>query len=284
MPAGQIRMPVVAGQFYEGNTTALERQIDQCYLGPLGPGAAPKVNADGPREILGLVCPHAGYVFSGSTAAHAYAALAADGEPEVVVVIGLKHSALHGGSAAQTAGAWRTPLGDAQIAGDVAAEIAGKLPNFATDADAFAGEHSLEVQVPFLQDLYEEGLRFVPVMMAGQDLFSAEAVADAIAGSLRGVDAVIVASTDMTHYEAPDTARRQDRLLIERIEAMDVEGLVRTRQERNISMCGIGPVVAMMLAAQMLGATAAQTLAYSTSGDVIPSEQVVGYLAAKVTR
>jgi len=277
-------MPVVAGQFYEGNATALERQVDERYLSPLGPGVAPKVDADGPREIVGLICPHAGYVFSGPTAAHAYAALATDGEPEVVIVIGPKHSPLHGGSAVQIAGAWRTPLGDARIASNVAAAIAGKLPDFATDANAFAGEHSLEVQLPFLQDLYEEDLRFVPVMMAGQDLFTAQAVADAVADSLRGLDAVIVASTDMTHYETPDTARRQDRMLIERIEAMDAEGLVRTRQQRNISMCGVGPVAAMMMAAQKLGATAAQTLAYSTSGDVMPSDQVVGYLAAKVTR
>lgn len=283
MPTGQVRMPVVAGQFYENSAIALERQIDQCYLGPLGPGVAPKVNAGGPREIVGLVCPHAGYVFSGPTAAHAYAALAADGEPEVVVVIGLKHSPLHGGSAVQTAGAWRTPLGDAQIASDVAAAIASKLPDFATDADAFAGEHSLEVQLPFLQDMYEDNLRFVPVMMAGQDLFTAQAVADAVADSLQGLDAVIVASTDMTHYETPDTARRQDRLLIDRIEAMDAEGLLRTRQERGISMCGVGPVTAMMMAAETLGATTATALAYSTSGDVMPSEQVVGYLAAKVT-
>lgn len=276
-------MPVVAGQFYEGNAAALERQVDQCYLDPLGPGAAPRVNTDGPREIVGLVCPHAGYVFSGPTAAHAYSALADDGDPEVVVLIGLKHSALHGGSAVQTAGAWRTPLGDAQITGDVADAIADRLPDFATTPDAFAGEHSLEVQVPFLQDLYEEGLRFVPVMMADQDLFTAQAVADAVAGALQGVDAVIIASTDMTHYKAPDVAAQQDRMLIERIEAMDAEGLVRTRQERDISMCGVGPVAAMMLAAQTLGATSAQTLAYSTSGDVMPSDQVVGYLAAKVT-
>ncbi|HUS80496.1 MAG TPA: AmmeMemoRadiSam system protein B [Armatimonadota bacterium] len=284
MKPGQVRMPVVAGQFYEGGATSLTRQIEQCYLSPLGPGRLPAVNRDGPRRIVGLVSPHAGYFFSGPTAAHGYSALGADGQPGVIVIVGLNHGRLGHASAVQTAGAWRTPLSDAVVDHEVAARIAEPLKGFSTDASAFAGEHSLEVQLPFLQDLYEEVLRFVPVMMAAQDLFTAEAVGHAIAAGLEGRDAAIVASTDMTHYESPDTARRQDRLLIERIEAMDHEGLISTQQARGISMCGVGPVAAMLIAAKALGATQARTLAYSTSGDVMPSPQVVGYLSAVVTR
>lgn len=284
MPQTQVRMPVVVGQFYEAGAMALERQIDGCYLSPLGPRAEPKVNPVGPRRIVGLVSPHAGYVFSGPTAAHGFAALAADGEPEVVVVIGLNHGRMGSASAVQTAGAWRTPLGDAPIAPDVADQIAAALPDFQTSPASFRGEHSIEVQLPFLQDLYGEDLRFVPVMMAAQDLLSAEAVGAAVAAALQGRDAVLIASTDLTHYEAPDVARRQDQLLIERIEALDPEGLIRTQQARSISMCGVGPVAAMLIAARALGATAAEALAYSTSGDVMPSRQVVGYLSAKVVR
>ncbi|MCD6360881.1 MAG: AmmeMemoRadiSam system protein B [Armatimonadetes bacterium] len=284
MPQTQVRMPVVAGQFYEAGTVALERQIDECYLSPIGPGKLPAVNPAGPRAILGLISPHAGYVFSGPTAAHGFAALAEDGQPEVIVVLGLNHGRMGLASAVQTSGVWRTPLGDAVIAEDVAADIATRLPDFQTTVTAFAGEHSLEVQLPFLQDLYGDDLRFVPVMMGAQDLHSAEAVGAALAEALGGRNGVIVASTDMTHYEAPETARRLDRLLIERIEALDPEGLIRTQQARSISMCGVGPVAAMLIATRALGATVAQTLAYSTSGDVMPSEQVVGYLSAKVVR
>lgn len=279
-----VRMPVVAGQFYEGSAVALERQIRDCYLHRLGPGKLPQVSPRGPRRMLGLVSPHAGYVFSGPTAAHGFAALAADGDPEVVVVVGLNHGRAGFHSAVQTEGAWRTPLGDAVIASEVAAALAQALPDFETSPLAFRGEHSLEVQLPFLQDLYEEDLRFVPVMMATQDLGAAERVGAALADALQGRDAVIVASTDMTHYESPETARRQDELLIERIEALDPVGLIRTQQTRGISMCGVGPVAAMLFAARALGGTSAHKLAYSTSGDVMPSSEVVGYLSAVVTR
>jgi len=284
MSSEEIRKPVVAGQFYEGSAGQLERQINGCYVSPLGPGHEPRVNRTGPREILGLISPHAGYVFSGATAAHGYAALAADGRPDVLVLIGLNHGRLRAGPAVQTSGAWRTPLGDAAIAEEVAEKIATALPEFSRGAHSFAGEHSIEVQLPFLQDLFEEDLRFVPVMMGAQDLFTAQKVAAAIAGALEGVDGVVVASTDMTHYEAPDKARIQDRMLIEHIEAMDAEGLVRTQQQRDISMCGVGPVAAMLIATQAMGAVQAETLSYSTSGDVMPSDRVVGYLSAKISR
>lgn len=280
----QVRMPVVAGQFYEANPVALERQIQECYLHRLGPGRLPELAPHGPRRIVGLVSPHAGYVFSGPVAAHGFAALAADGEPEVVVVVGLNHGRMGLHPAVQTAGAWRTPLGDVPIASDVAQLIAAALPDFETSPAAFRGEHSLEVQLPFLQYLYEQDLRFVPVMMADQDLRAAETVGAALATALQGRDAVIVASTDMTHYESPQTALRQDQLLIERIEALDPAGLIRTRQVHGISMCGVGPVAAMLFAARALGATGARMLAYATSGDVMPSYEVVGYLSAVVTR
>jgi len=284
MPAGPVRKPAVAGKFYAGSLSELTAQIEECFLGPLGPGTLPECDSRGPREIAGLVCPHAGYVFSGPTAAHAYLALADDGCPEVLVVIGLNHG--RGGfvSAVQTEGAWQTPLGQVPIEGAIAAAIASALPDFETDPRALTGEHSLEVQLPFLQYIYEEALMFVPVMMAAQDFGAARTVGQAVAAALEGRDAVVIASTDMTHYQSPATARQQDALLIRRIEALDPEGLIAERDARRISMCGAGPVAATLVAAEALGATNVESLSYSTSGDVMPSDQVVGYYAAAIRR
>ncbi|MEA3402093.1 MAG: AmmeMemoRadiSam system protein B [Armatimonadota bacterium] len=280
----EVRRPVVAGQFYAGTSTELMRQIEECFTHRLGPGALPEVRDEGPRRILGVISPHAGYVFSGATAAHGYDALAADGMPDVFVVVGLNHGRGGLSSAVQTSGAWETPLGTVPIAEEVAGEIAGRLPDFSFDPQDMAMEHSLEVQLPFLQYLYEEHLMFVPVMMSDQDLDSARAVGRALANALADLDAVIIASTDMTHYEQASSAKRKDNLLIQRIEALDAEGLVRERQSRGISMCGVGPVAATIIAATALGATEVESLAYSTSGDVMPAEQVVGYYSAVIRR
>ncbi|MBD3291977.1 MAG: AmmeMemoRadiSam system protein B [Armatimonadia bacterium] len=279
-----IRKPAVAGQFYPASPTELRRQIEASFKDGLGPGHLPEVIDSGPREIVGAVSPHAGYPFSGHTAAHAYDALAVDGRPDVAVVVGVNHGrgGLH--SAVQTSGCWRTPLGDLMVAEDVAEKIAAALPDFKTNAEAFRAEHSLEVQLPFIQYVYEESLLFVPVMMAGQDIDAARAVGNAIAEALDGRDAVVIASTDMTHYESAATARKQDQVLIRRIEALDADGLISERANRQISMCGAGPVAATIIAAQRLGASDVESLAYTNSGDVMPSQDVVGYYAAVMRR
>ncbi len=281
---GRIRKPAVAGQFYPASRTALTGQIEDCFLSDLGPGALPEIVDSGPREIVGLIAPHAGYVFSGATAAHGYLALAADGMPEVVVVIGLNHGRAGLISAVQTEGAWQTPLGDVPIEEDVAQAIAAGLPDFSTDPDAFVAEHSIEVQLPFLQYVYEESLLFVPVMMAAHDLASARAVGEAVFTALDGRNAVIIASTDMTHYEPAAVAHRKDAVLIARIEALDAEGLIAECAARRISMCGVGPVAATIIAAKAAGASSVRSLAYSTSGDVMPADEVVGYYCAAIRR
>lgn len=275
-----IRKPAVAGQFYPASPTELRRQIEATFKHELGPGHLPEVAQSGPREIVGAVCPHAGYPFSGHTAAHVYDALASDGCPDVAVVVGVNHGrgGLH--SAVQTSGCWRTPLGDLIIAEDVAERIAAALPEFKTNSEAFRAEHSLEVQLPFVQFVYEESVLFVPVMMAEQDAAAAARVGGAIAAALDARDAVVIASTDMTHYQSAATARKQDQSLIRRIEDLDAEGLIAERAERQISMCGSGPVAATIIAAKAMGATEVESLAYTNSGDVMPSQDVVGYYAA----
>jgi len=279
-----IRMPAVAGQFYEASGAALEGEIEDCYLDQRGPGSLPRVQAEGPRQMLGLVSPHAGYIYSGPIAAYGYAALAADGRPDAVVIIGPNHGRGSWVSAIQTAGAWVTPLGEAQIDADLAGALEAELPGVAAGSAAFSREHSLEVQLPFLQHLYGEQLRFVPIMMLEQDADAARAVGEALARALPGRNAVIIASTDMTHQEPRQVATAQDRLLIERMEALDPEGLLREQARRGITMCGYGPTAAMLWAAKALGATRAETFRYGDSGEADPGRPVVGYLSLGVYR
>jgi AmmeMemoRadiSam system protein B len=186
--------------------------------------------------------------------------------------------------AIQTRGAWVTPLGSAPIAQDVAEAILAHCPRLHDGADNFVGEHSIEVQVPFLQHLYGAEVPIVPIMMLDQDLSAARAVGQALATALAGRDVVMVASTDMTHFEPPEIARRQDEILIERMEALDPEGLLRERERRGITMCGYGPVAAMLTAARELGAVRAQRLCYTNSGEVGPRDEVVAYLSLAVWR
>ncbi|MFP3902642.1 MAG: AmmeMemoRadiSam system protein B [Armatimonadota bacterium] len=280
MTTERIRKAVVAGQFYEGSKEALIQQIEECYTCARGPGSLPEVNPDGPREIIGLMSPHAGYQFSGPAAAYCYEALAADGRPDVVIIIGPSHRSPQ--PAIQTSGAWETPLGRAVIDEKTASDIAAKLGSLREGPEGFAAEHSLEVQVPFLQHLYGDDLRIVPLMMVGQSAGEARRVAEAVGEAITDRDAAIVASTDMTHFERPDVAREQDFTLIERIEALDPDGLIKQRAVRDISMCGAGPTAAMLYVARNMGASSAELLVYAHSGEVHPSASVVGYASMVV--
>ncbi len=282
--ATDVRPPVVAGQFYEATGPALRAEIEECYLDRRGPGRLPQVNPAGPRRMLGLVSPHAGYVYSGPMAAHGFAALAADGRPDAFVIIGPNHGRGPWTSALQTAGAWLTPLGEAQVDAELAEALAEELPDFATGSAAFRGEHSLEVQLPFLQHLYGAEVKFVPLMMLDQDRDAAVAVGQALGKVLAGRDVVMIASTDMTHQEPRQVATARDELLIERIVALDAEGLLAERARHDITMCGYGPTAAVLIAARQRGATRAEVFRYGDSGEAHPMGAVVGYLSLGVYR
>jgi AmmeMemoRadiSam system protein B len=277
-----IRRPAVAGQFYEADREGLIAEIEDAYLGGRGPGALPQVNDSGPRSLLALICPHAGYMYSAPIAAHGFAALARDGRPDTFVVIGPNHGRGNWVSGIQTTGSWLTPLGEAQIDTDLAAALAAELPGLEDDPGAFAGEHSLEVQIPFLQHLYGPQVKFVPIMMLDQELPQAQALGLALGKTLAGRNAVIIASTDMTHQEPRAIATKQDTLLAERIAALDAEGLMQERRRNHISMCGYGPTAAAIIAAKSLGATRGEIFRYGDSGEAHPMATVVGYLCAGI--
>lgn len=274
----KVRHPSQAGMFYAGTSQALKAQIEGCFTHKLGPGELPKVADKDLQSVVGLVSPHAGYMYSGPVAAHAYYHLAMDGKPDVVVIFGPNHYGLGSVLATMKEGIWRTPLGDVEIDARTADEILHESRIIDVDDSAHAREHSIEVQLPFLQYLYGSAFRFVPVCFLMQDLESCREVGQAVAKALSGKNALVVASTDMTHYEPKERAERNDKMAINAVLKLEEEQFHSTIESRYISACGYGPVVAAMTAAKALGARKAQLLCYKTSGDVTGDfSSVVGY-------
>jgi len=276
----KIRRPTQAGAFYERDAESLKEQMKRCFLHKLGPGDIPTVNIAGSRRIVGLVCPHAGYMFSGPVAAHSYHELALDGKPDIVVLFGPNHTGYGSALAVSGEGSWRTPLGDIEVDGKIANQIVREARIIDVDESAHFYEHSIEVQLPFLQYLYGSDFRIVPICFLMQDLSSAREVGQAVAKVLSGKNAVIIASSDMTHYEPQSAASEKDKSALDAVAEMDETKFYSIVEDRQISTCGYGPVGALIVAAKILGATEAKLLCYKTSGDVIGDySSVVGYAA-----
>jgi len=274
----KIRPSAVAGSWYAGTSSGLRAQIEECFTHKFGPGKIPSVVEKGSRNIVGLVCPHAGYIYSGPVAAQAYYKLATDGKPDVIVIFSPNHTGLGSALAAMNEGAWRTPLGEVEIDTQTANQILRESRIIDVDDRAHAYEHSIELQLPFLQYLYGSAFKFVPICFLMQDLESSREVGRAVAKALLGKNGLMVASTDMTHYEPQERAQRKDKMVISAVLKLDEDQLHSIIESQNISACGYGPVIATMTAAKALGAERAQLLCYKTSGDVTGDfSSVVGY-------
>ena len=275
----KVRYPTQAGAFYRGDREGLIRQIEGCFKHRLGPGYIPEVKppGEGARRIYGVVSPHAGYMYSGPVAAHGYCRLAEDGTPKVFVILGPNHTGLGSGVSLYPPGSvWRTPLGDVEIDSEVSKRIVESSSIIDVDERGHRYEHSIEVQLPFLQYLYGS-VRIVAISMLLQDLETSREVGEALAMALKGVDAVIIASTDLTHYEPHDMAVKKDKLVLDAILAMDEEAMIKA-VDKGISMCGPGPVAAMITALKKLGSFKPKLLSHRTSGDVTGDYMaVVGY-------
>ncbi len=281
----RIRYPAVAGYFYESDPEALKRRIEWCFKHRLGPGALPIVEEKSERKIIGLVSPHAGYMYSGPVAAHSYGELARDGKPDVVVILGPNHTGLGSGISIVDSGSWKTPLGTVEIDSEVARRIVKNSEVISVDELAHEQEHSIEVQLPFLQYLYGNDFRFVPICMMLQMRDVCIDVGRALAKALDGLNAVIIASTDFTHYEPNDIAYNKDSKVLKAIEALDPDLMLKLVDSIPVSMCGPGPVATMLYAVKQLGATKATILKYATSGDVTGDKSsVVGYGSVKVEK
>ncbi len=274
----KLRRPSQAGMFYAGGAQALRAQIEDCFTHRLGPGKLPKVSQRNLQNVVALVCPHAGYMYSGPVAAHAYYNLAVDGKSDTVVFFGPNHTGYGSALALMKDGVWRTPLGDVEIDTPTANVILKESGIIDVDDSAHAFEHSIEVQLPFLQYLYGSAFKFVPICFLMQDLQSSREVGQAVAKALAEKNALIIASTDMSHYEPQKMAEQKDKAAIEAALNLDAERLYSTVESRHISMCGYGPTIAAITAAKALNAKRAELLCYKTSGDITGDySSVVGY-------
>jgi AmmeMemoRadiSam system protein B len=272
-----MRHPAVAGQFYAGDAEGLRREIDRCYDGPLGPGALPEPSERGSRRIVGGMAPHAGYMFSGMVAAHLYAQIAADGLPKTFVILSPNHTG-RGTGVALSDEDFETPLGVARVDRDLVKALRKDIVD--VDSHAHEFEHSVEVQLPFVQHLTSD-FTFVPICMMFQDYDASVTVGKIIRDALKDRDAVVIASTDLSHYVTPATAKVKDRMVLDAIERMDPKGLYDVVMDENVSMCGYGPVMAMMTACE---GGSARVLKWATSGDVRPMRDVVGYASVVVEK
>lgn len=279
-----IRRPAVAGQFYPVSPAALHAAVTEAYASPLGPGAVPVVAQNRLSRVFGIVVPHAGYQYSGPGAAWAFAELAHDGRPAAAILLGVNHHGLGAPVALSPAQGWATPLGIVPVAGDLSVRLMELDADVVLDERAHRLEHSLEVQVPFLQTLYGT-LDILPILLGQVTPSLLDRLGVAISRLTEEFDLIIVASTDFSHYIPHREAEVLDHLALQQIAAISPAGLLDIVQRKGITMCGVYPVAVLLTAARAVGASSARVLHYHTSGDVTGDRQeVVGYGAAVVYR
>ena len=265
-----IRHPAVAGRFYPRDRDTLLDEV-QSYLSP--PETA--------VPAFGCVAPHAGYIYSGMVAGAVYAKVEV---PRRSMVLCPNHTGRGQPLAIMSTGAWETPLGSVPIDSDLADILKQQFPLLTEDAEAHRSEHAIEVQLPFLQ-ARRPNFTFVPIALGTGQFEILEKLGEAVAEVVRAQDepVLIVASSDMNHYESDRITRVKDHKAIDRMLALDPRGLFDVVTNEDISMCGFGPAVVMLTAAKGLGATSAELVKYATSGDVSGDrEMVVGYAGVLV--
>jgi len=281
-----IRKPAVAGLFYDSNPDDLKKTIEWCFNHKLGPGKIPELgishNDDLNDNIYGAVVPHAGYSYSGPVAAHAYSEIVENGFPETFIILCPNHTGLGTGISIFKEGVWNTPLGNVEIDEELAEEMIINSDSIDFDTSAHIKEHSCEVHLPFLQ-YFSNDFKIVPVVMWMQDMKSGLDIANSIVESAKklGRSILVIASTDLTHYESKQIAEKKDKLILDAISNMDEYSLLRTVENFGITMCGYGPTIAAIKASKSLGAKKGKILKYATSGDISGDlSSVVGYCSA----
>jgi MEMO1 family protein len=284
-----LRHPAVAGQFYKGSPEALMKQVREFIV----PGVVK-------TKALGIVSPHAGLIYSGSVAGAVYSRIEL---PDTLVLIGPNHTGLGAPVSLMARGQWEMPLGMVEIDESLAASILSKSTHIREDSLAHLREHSLEVQLPFIQQ-DKKNFKIVPIQMLDTRLETCKEVGRAVAEAIKdrgqgkdqktrktpnsdlhiSNDVLIIASSDMSHYEPAAVAKDKDFKAIQKILDLDPEGLYRVVKEYGITMCGYGPAVSMLVACKLLGASKAELIKYANSGDVSGDyEQVVGYAGVVVS-
>ncbi|MFB5603133.1 MAG: MEMO1 family protein [Candidatus Nitrosomaritimum aestuariumsis] len=269
----QIRTPAVAGMFYPGEKNKLTKLIQDCFTHPFGP----EENSEKKQsKIFGVICPHAGFVYSGPIACNSIRSISSE-SPELFIIVGPNHWGIGRSVATMKDCKWETPLGSVEVDSESAEEIC-KLSQF-IESDFFSHtrEHSLEVQIPILQQTFSN-FKILSISLINQSKEIAYDVGLAMSKIAKKKNTIIIGSSDFTHYEPNDFAHEQDMALIEPILEMDVEKFYNVLQKRKVTACGYGAIASTMIACKELGATKGELLRYATSGDVTgDTSSVVGY-------
>ena len=277
----QVREPAVAGQFYPGKPAELRHEVEEFLSAGSAKASAKTGTPTSKLHALGIIAPHAGYVYSGAVAGAVYARIEV---PRRVIVLCPNHTGLGDALSITSTGSYRTPLGEIPLDDAMGADLKAGFPLLREDALAQQREHAVEVQLPFLQ-MAQPDLTFVPITVGTGQFEVLAALGLVLAKSIAACaePVLIVASSDMNHYEGDDETRVKDALAIEQVLQLQPRGLYQTVRSQSISMCGVGPAVAMLTAVLKLGAHKAELIQYATSGDVSGDrEHVVGYAGIAV--
>ncbi len=281
----RVREPAVAGLFYEADPAELRKRIEWSFTHAVGPGKVPEPSPERRKGSHGYIAPHAGYVYSGPVAAHTYYEIALEGMAETYVIIGPNHTGLGSLVSVYPGGLWKTPLGTVSVDEEFVKELVAVSQYADLDVQAHLYEHSVEVQIPFLQFLFGNRFQIVPIVVYYQTPELMKDLAASIERAVKatGRDVTIIASTDFSHYVPYEEAYRLDKLAIDAILSLDPEKLYHVIREHDISMCGPGGVMALLYYARSLGSKGAVLLKYATSGDTSGDKaSVVGYASIKV--
>jgi MEMO1 family protein len=269
-----LRLPAVAGRFYPSNPvelTATVRRMSAPRDGDAGADSAAEK-----RSVAACLVPHAGYMYSGAVAGEVFRQISL---PKKILILGVRHAPRGESAAILSNGAWRTPLGDAPIDTELATALRDVCPLLGEDAVAHSQEHSLEVQIPFLQVL-APGFSFVPVALGTVRFEDLVRVGEAVARVLMAAKerVLLLATSDLSHYEDDATTRVKDAKAVEKLLALDARGLFDVCRTERISMCGLGPAVATITALRAMGVTHGELVRYATSADASgDTSSVVGY-------
>lgn len=270
-----VREPAVSGIFYPKSRNELNVSLESLFKDSIfGPGKLPPSNIK--ERIYGMVCPHAGYMYSGPVAANGYYQLSSS-KFESAIILGPNHYGLGSDVAIMNTGSWKTPLGKIEIDSELAQDIYQNCRLINYDELAHSKDHCIEVQLPFLQYIREE-FKMVPIILINQGKNTSIKLGDDIYESVKKRNLISIASSDLTHYEPNSQAHEKDNLLISAILSLDIEKFYSILFSFNVTACGYGAIATVMEISKRMGATKGKLLKYATSGDVAGDKNsVVGY-------
>ena len=275
-----IRKPAVAGAFYPDNPDILKRTIEDCFLDKRGVGEIPILGSfDDTEYPMNIMVPHAGYQYSGAIASHGYCKLVQNGFPEVFIILSPNHTGFGSEISVFNEGEWITPLGNVEVDDEFANSIISHSKIASADFMAHVHEHSIEVQLPFLQ-YFSNDFKIVPITMRSQSFSASSDLAKAIfdVGNDLNKSYAVIASTDLSHFNNQEKANKVDNFVLEDVGEMNEFKLFEEVVQYNITMCGYGPVMTTISLSKMSGKTNCDILSYGTSGDVTGDfTSVVGY-------